>query len=711
MRPPPDKYTTIKISLKKILKDDENSSNKIKLFNVITKANKLVIHVYQFLRLWILKKYHNKKDIPNLNTDVIKMAFKALIKASSGPKPKGINLDIYSEFVQFYEDVYSKLNYEKQDGLHLSQIINYLAVDILTNIENNIKLNFINYLKRYVNAIFKNKHEEILKKLTGKLKLEKKKELRKELYNLKQDLINGTKNSDKKYHIWLDKYRYKLLPENYKNSYIFDVSSNPQSYIKYMIYMNIKLQQTETKMYQFFPLRTNIYPKFCPIDTKSLIEIMVDSNKKELLDNLETNKNLIWNKFFKLENPIFKSNNYNFDYRISTDCFSVSLQFINKKYAEKEAFGKKQKTEGRKRAQEEYKDLSRNEIDNLKKMKTEEKKGKEKQIRLKIKERKDAFKKLPKEEKAKIIDKILKDKIIDFPYLDELNETQLDDLKKSNKVYVDPGKRTLLCMMDDNGTIFNYTNRTRMYETKRLKYQRLLKNYKDRKGISKIENKLSDFNSKTCNLNEFKKYVKNKNKINSQLDEAYKEEIFRKYKWYAYINTKKSEAKLLDKIENIYGKDCKLCYGDWSISKQMRNFISTPNIGLKRILKERFFICNLDEFRTSLLNYKTEEKCENLYLPDKNKKLRKIHAVLTYKMENNRYGCINRDINSVKNMKKIVKDWLINKSRPLRYRRGYDLTETTKRDTNPQKRPASSCQVVSSPIIDKKPKRKYVRKS
>ena len=77
---------------------------------------------------------------------------------------------------------------------------------------------------------------------------------------------------------------------------------------------------------------------------------------------------------------------------------------------------------------------------------------------------------------------------------------------------------------------------------------------------------------------------------------------------------------------------------DWGKGKQMRNFISTPMIGLKRKLSERFKIYNLDEFRTSLLNYKNEEICKNLYLPDKKGTLRKLHSVLTYKMENNRYG-------------------------------------------------------------------------
>ena len=75
-------------------------------------------------------------------------------------------------------------------------------------------------------------------------------------------------------------------------------------------------------------------------------------------------------------------------------------------------------------------------------------------------------------------------------------------------------------------------------------------------------------------------------------------------------------------------------------------------------LIEYFRIYSIDEFRTSLLNYKTEEKNENLYLPDKKGVVRKIHSILTYQMENNRMGCINRDKNSVKNMAKLTNYFL-----------------------------------------------------
>jgi len=65
----------------------------------------------------------------------------------------------------------------------------------------------------------------------------------------------------------------------------------------------------------------------------------------------------------------------------------------------------------------------------------------------------------------------------------------------------------LFSMIDDEGNRFTYSNKQRVKETKRLKYQRLIKNIKDTLGICEIENTLSSYNSKTCDLQKFKKYI------------------------------------------------------------------------------------------------------------------------------------------------------------------------------------------------------------
>ena len=122
--------------------------------------------------------------------------------------------------------------------------------------------------------------------------------------------------------------------------------------------------------------------------------------------------------------------------------------------------------------------------------------------------------------------------------------------------------------------------------------------------------------------------------INEKLFDKYNNEIFRKYKWYGFLNRKKTETKIIREIRKIFGRDTLILHGDWSMKGNCnKGNLSTPNIGLKRKLGKQITVYNLAEYKTSKINYKTEEECDNLYLPDKNNVIRKIHSVLTYKME------------------------------------------------------------------------------
>jgi hypothetical protein len=89
-----------------------------------------------------------------------------------------------------------------------------------------------------------------------------------------------------------------------------------------------------------------------------------------------------------------------------------------------------------------------------------------------------------------------------------------------------------------------------------------------------------------------------------------------------------------------------------------------------------------EDFKTSAVEYyltadtTQEEVCENLYLrfaKDPKQKERKIHSILTYQMENNRKGCINRDKNGCKNIQKVFNSYIQTGERPERYRREYKL--------------------------------------
>ena len=188
----------------------------------------------------------------------------------------------------------------------------------------------------------------------------------------------------------------------------------------------------------------------------------------------------------------------------------------------------------------------------------------------------------------------------EFLYIDEVKKECFNDKKQ---IFIDPGKRSLLYMIDMDNNKLSYTNKHRIKKTKRLEYHTVLKKYRDELKITEVENKLKDLNSKTCNIEKFRNYIEEKNKINSEVMSLYEDEKFRRYKFYAYINKKREDDNMLNMIENKYGKDKKIqiIIGDWSVGKQMRNFISTPNLGIKRKLQERFEVYNIDEFRTSCL--------------------------------------------------------------------------------------------------------------
>ena len=633
MKKPPDKYKCIKLPITSILNNKEESK---KIFNTIQDAvyrtNYITTKTNLLLRLWCLEKYHNGIDIPFINENTIKMCMKSLILPSSGPKPKNNNLLLLNEFKNLH-------NFTLEDGVNLSSILDYYAITILTSIETNIKMHFFDYVNRFINSYFKVFYKD---EITNK---EFKKQLFKDLYVVKNDILNGTLKANVKFYNWINEYRFKIVPEEFEINYYYDVKATPQKYLKYMIFMNIELEKIEGKMYQFFPLQSSIIPRHIQMDTKSVIELLVDKGKKEYFDNIEVNKEFLWDKYFNITQKI---KDYKFDNTIITDGYATSLRFIHNDYIEGEKIKKEKMKKGRKDAKE----------------MTEEEKEKKKLDKKILQDEKKELKKLKQKDKPKKIEKIQ-----EFPYIDDVEKVDLE----GKHIFIDPGKRSLFTMMNDDGKFYSYTNKQRVNETKRLKYQNILKKYRDELEITSKENELSLYNSKSCNINKYREFITNKINTNEVLYKLYQNNKFRQYKWYAFINKKRTEDNMLNKIEKTYTKDSIIIIGDWSIGKQMKNFISTPNLSLKRKLQERFKVYNIDEYRTSCLNYKTEELSKNLYLPDKTNKERKMHSILTYEMENKRNGCINRDKNGCKNIQKVFNYYIEYDERPERYKRGVDL--------------------------------------
>ena len=73
------------------------------------------------------------------------------------------------------------------------------------------------------------------------------------------------------------------------------------------------------------------------------------------------------------------------------------------------------------------------------------------------------------------------------------------------------------------------------------------------KTIIEWETELSKLNRKSLNIQKFKEYIQKKNEINNILYKFYETYIFRKLRLQSYRNTKKSEQKMINQFNKIFG--------------------------------------------------------------------------------------------------------------------------------------------------------------
>ena len=711
-----------------------------KINEAVLRGSRITQKTYFLLRLWVLKKYEEKIEIPDITPSLIGIAMCSILKNKSESKFSDKNLLLYQEFKKLH-------NFALEDGMYLRVPLDYYSIQMVTAIENNVKNNFIHFLNRFVNSYFKKKHETEIEDKKFK------KTLMDELRLVKNDILNGTKLSHDKYHEWIDTHLNGILPSTFNKNIHYDIKTRPQRYLKHMIYMNIELEKIDAKLFQFFPLQTSTVPVHFNFDTTAINELLYKKiQKKEKNDDEDKNNNMteekkkkIWHTFFNIKmNDNDDKKNYKFDYTIITDGYSVSIRYVEKEKYKQNQIKEQKKLEGRNKTKGiSVKDKSKNA--SLKKEEKEEKnqkliqegekeyednkEGSVKKSEYKhfCKERKDLETKIEKLKQKKfktksaisknlnLIEKFEKEleemkEIIhklnfkkeeqeklpfkkkgktseEFPYIDDVDKKNLE----GTHIFIDPGKRSLLTMMNDEGKYLSYTNRRWLNETSRLKYRKRIEKRKlehdtkekdESNHILKKEKELSKLKSKSCNTTQFDLFIEKKLEGNTTF---YINPVFRRYKWYAYINKLRATSKMLNLIEDTYNRDrdkkLKIIIGDWSIGKQMRHFISTPNISIKRKLKERFHhVYNIDEFKTSCIHHKMKSRCDNLYLNIEDKKdptkkeNRKMHSILTYQMENKRLGCINRDKNSCKNIQTIFDSFMKTGERPAIFRREKNQT-------------------------------------
>ncbi len=239
-------------------------------------------------------------------------------------------------------------------------------------------------------------------------------------------------------------------------------------------------------------------------------------------------------------------------------------------------------------------------------------------------------------------------------------------------------------MIDEENNFFQYSNCRRRVETYTKRSNQIIQNEKEKNGIIEKETVLSKFSSRTLKPEEYKKFIVQKTKTNEEVKEFYSNILFRKLNFRRYIFTLQSESKLLDEIENKYlskedkekGKKLLIFFGNWSMNS-VKGKMSTPGIGMKRLLHSRFEILETDEFRTSKLYNKNFKELTNVKVR-KGKHSKSLHQVLTLKEETEKCIRVNRDKNACMNILLLGKYYLEHQSRPKEFQREKQKTNVKK---------------------------------
>ena len=427
------------------------------------------------------------------------------------------------------------------------------------------------------------------------------------LFQFKKQLMELDETNEI-FNEWKQTHLQNIIPENIKKSIYYDVKVKPFDYLKGMLYMNSVLEKQEIKLFQPLPLRNNIIPKHIIIDTASLINLFCPEKDKH--GNKVKKGELLSN--VKDNQTEVWTNFLNLKHRI----------FKNKHYQ----FHNQIQTDG----------ISCCLLF----------------IRKDLKDKKWGSK-VP----------VLQEQ--DFYNIEDLSTEQLDTLKERNIVGCDPGKRSLVYMMDKYGNKLQYTAPQRKRESKAKTNQRILLEERKRKGIIEKETHLSFQNSKSVDYEKFKMYLVEKTMLNKETIEFYKRDTWRKMKFRQYSYGKKSVDTFLNKIKETFGENILIGYGNWSRSSQMKHFMPTMNKGLRKLIHKKYDTITINECNTS----KKCCDCNNDLEYYKDKEGKKVFRLLIcsncVSCENKKIVFRTRDANSSINIMKLTQSWIDKQERPL----------------------------------------------
>ena len=599
-------YRTRKIALKSVVKKDEY----LEIINkAVINVNKIVIHTYNILKYYYIYNFTKYNKTIEINLSLLRNITKLICKKDK--RGRGLTAEnelVIQDLEEFYNQNYKKIMLDDITLTHLSNVIEYELIGMITGIKNHIINNFYDFLNRYINIITnKKKNEETIinnKNISYKEKQQQINTLRNELKVIKHDIFNKTMKCDKKYYNIYNKIKNMLPRMSDSTTPIKFLYKDPLAYMPMLVKMSIEIENIGTTTINCFPLRKNIIPKHITIDTASIIYMCSMKNMQHYIKNISLLGDDIWVRFFRTERKIFSHKHYVFANQITTDGISCSILLIDGKYKGEKIAHTKQPI---------------------------------------------SF----KEEQ----------------YIDEIDGNTRKRLSSYQIIGIDPNKDDLIYAtngekIDGKYNTFRYTQNQRRKELKIKKYRNIINNDKIKNNVIKQETKLSDVNSKSCILSNIKKYMRIKTKINSIVSKVYEKELYRKLKRNVYINRKRSEDNMLNNFKKRFDTQNNrtvICIGDFEQRKQMKYKEPTKGKSFRKLFRNAGYeVYLVDEYKTSQMSFFTQTENEKFRVRGNPRPwmngLRTFHGLLRSKnVTNNKsteqHILVNRDLNASLNIR------------------------------------------------------------
>ncbi|KAJ2481728.1 hypothetical protein IWW56_001537 [Coemansia sp. RSA 2131] len=211
----------------------------------------------------------------------------------------------------------------------------------------------------------------------------------------------------------------------------------------------------------------------------------------------------------------------------------------------------------------------------------------------------------------------------DCEYIHDLSQAQLQSTA-GRCVLVDPGRRDLLYMMHEESSVtsknvYRYTRSQQRKETRVKKYRKILENEKTA-DVAAAERKLSAGSYIKPDLKLFEEYLVARADVAERLTRFYNRTmcnqrvgatmpevpLHRKLRLSAYINRKRADQLLVNRLRKRFSQDAVFILGNWSAS-MTRFHEPIRGKGWRTLLKRAGFdVYLIDEYLTS----KTCPNCE-----------------------------------------------------------------------------------------------------